>query len=1253
MRVTASHIVNWANNHAKEAQVSLPRWVRRLCFDIEATRQFSFPAGDSTYVPGWDGALHSDKGDAWVPAGESRWEIGCDQNVKGKANDDYKKRVAQMSKEERSVCSFVFVTPRRWIKKSAWLAEKRKKCEWMDVYAYDADDLEQWLEQTPAVALQFAEELGLNGWGVLSLSQYWKLWAGQCSPAITPEGLFIDRNSILESLTEKIQSPSNNSNSTGLLVIRADSVEEAVAFAVAVIMATGDLQDHALVVTEPIGWRYVEANPQLKTVIAARTEISCSPVMRLGLKVVVPHAIGDLVGKPEGDHLILERPNIYEFKKALISIGMEESDAGRYASITGRSWTVLRRHRAINPAIQRPAWLETPQASNLSLLCLLGAWCSSKDSDRQVVERLANQPYEKIDREFRQLLQLDDAPLLKIGSIWKAKSPLELFSQCGDQITSSQLDRFFSIAQEMLSIPDPQLELKSEERWMAQVRGKVHLHSGLLFESVCDSLMKLAVRGIECPGLSALNIEERVSEFIHVLLHNADEERWLSLASFLPTLAEAAPNEFLNAVQKSLQTPSMAVARLITESSDSRCWHSGLLWALEILAWSPRRLAQVAITLAQLSHIPIKSNWGNKPSASLLGLFRPWLPQTAASLPERIEVLNLLIRKDSEVAFDLLIRLSSRDSDIAFPANRPKWRDDDAGAGRGCAYAEINEMLVFVKGKLLLLCERSSLRIVSLLEKTMFRELIELPSVFPLIEYFIDPNTPDNDRETLSRTIRDIIHWHRNYDDMPTVDLNEKLEPLEAYYGQLAPQDPVVRHRWLFNSHWLDLPVRIRDENINEKSSIIKQLRISALDDIYEECRIDGINNLIASCGEPYIVGTLLTEATWDITWAEWIFRSFPLCKHTTSCIIGFLQAISLDVSIELLKELISLGKYHKWSSNDFAGLLILAQPGRKIWELSEECGQEVFDIYWQTVTPYSWRDDEDIDYVLEQLLKVKRPLTALQYCQHALKKTSPHVLLSALKQLLDGEETSGPQIAFWHLEKMLERLEKSDEIEKMALIQLEFGLFPMLGYGEKTKADALFNGIMSEPELFKELICLLYKPENGEREEPITEATCAAAERSWKILHACKRVPGTQSDGSINGSTLNQFINSVRDLCLRADRLTMCDQTLGQILAHSPTEEDNLWPANPIKEMLDQHEMENMRIGFCIGTFNKRGVTSRSPLEGGNQERDLAKYYKDQAVRVQCSYPNVSAMLEKIAKKYEYDGKHEDIEANLNKESF
>jgi hypothetical protein len=114
-----------------------------------------------------------------------------------------------------------------------------------------------------------------------------------------------------------------------------------------------------------------------------------------------------------------------------------------------------------------------------------------------------------------------------------------------------------------------------------------------------------------------------------------------------------------------------------------------------------------------------------------------------------------------------------------------------------------------------------------------------------------------------------------------------------------------------------------------------------------------------------------------------------------------------------------------------------------------------------------------------------------------------------------------------------------------------------------------------------------------------------------------------------------------------------MCDQTLGQILAHAPADQDGTWPFLPARNVLDRPELEEMRTGFLIGARNKRGVTSRSPCDGGDQERDLSTHYRSQAERIQYVHPNMAATLEKIAKSYEYEGTAEDLDASLRKESY
>lgn len=1129
--------------------------------------------------------------------------------------------------------------------------------------AYDADDLEQWLEQTPAIALQFAEELGLVGDGVESLSRYWQLWSQQCNPAITSDALLLDRTTTRDQLIEKIQNALEQPSASPPLMIQADSVEEAAAFAVATLIDTHGWANQALVVTTPAGWRFVETNAQLKIVVTARAEVATTPTLRGGLLVIIAHAAGDATAPSHGETLQLERPNIYEFEKALIAIGMEESDAKRYALSTGRSWPVLRRQRATNLAIRHPAWLDAAQSASLCLLCLLGNWNADKEADRQVVECLADRPYADIERDLKQLAQMDDAPVLSIGSVWKAKSPLELLNLFGSRITRSELDRFFLIAREMLIAPDPQLELPEEQRFAAAVYGKVHPHSGLLFKSVCDSLVKLAVRGSEQPGLIALEIEARVGHFVHELLDNADARRWLSLASHLPMLAEAAPTVFLTAVEKNLRLPDAPVTRLLIESSTSgmggRCWHAGLLWALETLAWAPSQLARVALVLAQLTHTPIKGNWSNTPGRSLFALFRSWLPKTAAGLQERIKILDLLIKREPDAAFEILDGLTAPGQQVAFDAARPKWRDDDAGTGRGVTYAEMNEMHVAAKERLFQMSAGNPSRIATLLQNTSKKEPSEVFQVLSLMEPFALPTANDDDREILRSALRSTIHWHRNYNDAPAQELDAWLLSVESCYVRLAPADIVKQHCWLFNGHWVELPSRERNDPVQVRLSELTHARIAALTDIQVHLGMSGIDNLIAACNEPGIVGATLAEMNCTGTqWVEWFIvkgGDFTQGDHMTGCISGFLRTTPLPRSIEWLQEVMTKGEQLAWDVAKRARFLNLARPEQETWLLAATCGVDVDMAYWASAQPnfYRYESDTDFLYVLRRLLEVKRPRTALQCSQYSLERVDAPLLHSMLKQFMAGEEPDGPRPDSWHLGEMLECLEKSGAIEKMALIQLEFGLFPALGYGQEARATALYAGVMTEPTLFTELICFLYKPEHSERDEPVTDASSAAAETAWEILHNCKRQPGTQTDGSIDHNTFAEFINTARELCRQADRLTMCEQTLGEILAFAPEDEDGTWPFWPARDVLDRAELEEMRTGFVIGVHNKRGVTSRSPWDGGDQERHLAAHYRNQAERIQYTHPNMAATLEKIAKSYERDGQREDVDASLRKESY
>ena len=205
------------------------------------------------------------------------------------------------------------------------------------------------------------------------------------------------------------------------------------------------------------------------------------------------------------------------------------------------------------------------------------------------------------------------------------------------------------------------------------------------------------------------------------------------------------------------------------------------------------------------------------------------------------------------------------------------------------------------------------------------------------------------------------------------------------------------------------------------------------------------------------------------------------------------------------------------------------------------------------------------------------------------------------MQKLVDGLEPDAPMPDSWHLGEIFERLESWEGMDRERLIGMEFQFVPAFHFDGEAKLKALYAAVTSRPEIFMELICLVYRSEGAERnEEPPSEGERLAAESAWDILHHCRRQPGTRLDGSLDAAECVRFVEEARELCRQRDRSTMGDQTLGQILAHAPIGDDRVWPGLPARDILNRPELEQMRVGFQTGAFNKRGVTSRASAMRG-----------------------------------------------------
>jgi len=258
------------------------------------------------------------------------------------------------------------------------------------------------------------------------------------------------------------------------------------------------------------------------------------------------------------------------------------------------------------------------------------------------------------------------------------------------------------------------------------------------------------------------------------------------------------------------------------------------------------------------------------------------------------------------------------------------------------------------------------------------------------------------------------------------------------------------------------------------------------------------------------------------------------------------------------------------------------------------------------------------------------------------------------MEELIKGAEPDAPLPDSWHLGEVFERLESWEEMDRDRLIGIEFQLSRAFTLNESDGIYALYEAVTSRPEIFTELVCLVYQPEtNNDNDEKPDEARYVAAENAWRVLHHCRRQPGEQSDGSVDAEICIRFIDDARKLCAERDRSRPADEILGQILAHAPVGNDGIWPGSPARDILNRLKLNGMRAGFQTGAINKRGMTSRAPDEGGEQERTLAQGYWNSAAALAVTHPYLAAALEQLAQHYEADAKREDDDAGLRRERY
>jgi transcriptional regulator with XRE-family HTH domain len=1250
--VNGTDLAQWAER--RDGQASVPTLLSKL---VRASGRASlhFPSDEAVQLSGWDGTTHAAAESEYVPAGAAGWEIGTQrEGIAGKANEDYDKRSKNPLGLHPADSTFIFVTPRPWPKKDEWVRQKCIQGIWKNVKAYDGTDLVHWIELYPAVGQWLATALAKRPPGARQLEEVWSEWSLATQWPLPIDLILSDRDEDGAALLRRLR------GRPSALALQAESSEEVAAFAYAAISQlppeiAGHYLARCLVASDSEAARHLanSATPTIIVVLEPEAGVA-EAIAQKGHHVLA--AFGPNPGA-QGSVQKLGRPSRDGIEVALVNAGIPDTDAKRFARDSSRSLAILRR---LMPGIASrvPQWALNAVSRPLLAALLAGMWDESRDADKVIMSRLSEMPYDAFAASIALLTGDFDSPLRKVGPVWKVASPRDAWFLLAANFTSADIDKFQAAVVDVLGAADPRYTMKPEDRWYASMRGIEPAYSPYLRHGLGETLILLALFGDRAK--TAPHVSQHADVVVRKLLRGADKQRWWSLSRDFQLLAEASPEEFLSAIDDSLDNDEPPIAALF--GSDETPLFGGtehlsdLLWALESLAWAPQYLLQVSLILARLDQLDPGGRYQNRPANSLRTAFLFWDPQTNANFGQRLKVLDRIRKRYSDPAWNLMLGILPSGHDSFSPTPTTRWRDFSADAKEPVTYEVINKGANAVLDRLLEDVGSNAPRWVTLLDRWSDLGPGRAKATAQLKE-IAKGNPPKGDRELLRGRLRGVLHHHRSFKDSDWALPAEELAELQTIYDSLTPTDAIERIAWLFDSS-VSLPSPTGNWQGDE--SLLRSERIAAVERFFQENGIDKLFELADAVMEGAYLGQAIVEASIaEGTRNEILVRALKGDRDKDHNLArGMVWTWHHAAGREWAEGLADEALQNGWVERAVLTILLALPSTEWVWAIAKRAGPDIESGYWKRVRVLWAKDDaSDASCAVESLIAAARARDSVHLIGdhlHDGRRFATAVLAKALteaaRQPVERELHHNDRTMFRHYAlEIFKQLDQANDISTDAMVQLEWLYLPLFEHSERP-AKVIMAELASKPDLFAQVLAAVYKPspDSGIVDAPVEDEEHARniANQAYRLLRLWDVIPGTNADGSVDGVRLENWVREARKLAHSMGRGRVADEKIGELLSASKVDEDGIWPALPIRELIEATRSRDLETGVMIGKSNRLGVTTRATGAGGDQERELAKQYREWSKAAAFDWPRTSGILENLAKNYDHEAKAHDEDA-------
>lgn len=1069
--------------------------------------------------------------------------------------------------------------------------------------------------------------------GAVQCEQYWKR-------KFTTQDIVLPYSVILGGREDAIKKVEEVLDQAGVLYVKSETRQESMAFVAAVVSThKTDASRPTYIVDDINVYREIAEQEGPEIIITSLSEDTPWCAVANKHSVIVCFGKGDKA--TPGYEVQLPSIDNHLFVDALKESGLQEAKARKLAKEASFDVNCLWRNLSIVEVNE--VW-NTPENERLLLPALLiGAWNDSFPNDRELVSQMAGMPYDEYKAKLQLFVSKEESPFKVINTEWRLKTPRTMLETYKNDISIDSINMFFENIEWLFEDDDPEAEAKRNATELQLWQDK-NAYSYTIKEGAFQTLALLSII-----YESDSTIKNKINLLVRTKLKDFTLSRYISNKRVIKWIAEAAPEMFLEFLENDIRKGDELASKLfeIKKSNESltntKVFYIELLWVLESIAWDENLLPRVTAILMHYCKYPNESGYVNKPINSLYNIYRFPVPQTFATFEQRLAILNQLSENNSVYIYDLCMRILKGLDSTAFDTTvRFAWRwnerYDNTSLNKTFTYKEIESIVELAMRH----CSWSKYEIESWLNLSTSPMLVyNRTEILDCIRLHLDAIWGD---EKIIHTLRvNIIHRNIMCRDANWALNSTELDAYRRLLKDIVPNDIISKNKHIFENIFISDPAAgIGVDNLE----YAKKKRKETLQLIIDALGEDGIWQLEKNANSKEAVAAGLVELT-KSRYSEKVYRKWAKGELTEDFTSRYYSELYYTLGeqryLKIVDELRSI--------NADTILIVLCAPSfkRSLASIAEGLSREQENLYWQKVA--LWQiEPQDASYVLEKMKKANRYGDILQHFFTFNKNIvlPENERVAILCEMYEKGDILTLANKAYQVSEILKTISlPQTQPQRNEILQIEFLLYQNLQHYMPGLSLHIVREINNDPEVLMSLVEIIYMKDKGYRDEikeEESEFRKQLAQMGWSFMYHYHQVPCLDDEGNVDGEKLRKYIGRLQDLMREKHYETVMPLVLGKILGDMPEKAD--YPSDIMCQLVE--ELNDDRIDAEIGCaiFNRRGMTTRSPFEGGTIERAHIETMEKYKKRASLRSPRLVKVFNDTIMSYEEMARHEDEQA-------